>query len=104
MAGARIPPGTTAVARRLPGTVFVYPALHQFPLTGFRAFPLPPRDGSQLAPEPAIKVFEDAFGVRQPEVLAPAAWNRGDLRDNPGKRVPASPPERGLQSSVKIPL
>ena len=73
MAGARVPPGTTAVARRLPGTVFVYPASHRFPLAGFRAFPLPPRDGSRLAPEPAIEVFEDAFGLRQPEVLDPAA-------------------------------
>ena len=49
----------------------VYPRPHQVLRPRVDALPLPPQNASQLAPDPAIEVFQHTFHFGKPEVRNP---------------------------------
>ena len=94
VAGPSIPPRATSIIGRQPRPLFVNPELQQLALSCSRAFPLPPEDDPELAPEPSIQILKDTSRFRQLEIINPATQNWCGLLDNFGDGAPPSPPEQ----------
>src|SRR5271167_4330313 len=108
MAGPGVPPGAMSVHGGRPGASLVKTPLHQAQGTGTRPFPLPPQDAAQFAPQPAVEFLEYPFGLRQPEVLDPAAqqWGEGldGAPDGPAAPLPKQVLQLVPQPCLRIPV
>lgn len=62
-----------------------------------RSLPLAPEDAAQFAPHPAVELLEHPFGLRQPEVLQPAAQDGGQGSDGRCQRSSAPLAQRRRQ-------
>src|SRR5690606_13190261 len=89
--GAGIPPRTAVIISRHTGTVGTETEAAKFPHPHARAFPLPPDQTAQFAPEPAIQHLKMPFHLAQPEVGHPTPDDRGQGGDHATERAAASP-------------
>ena len=89
------------VGGRDPRTFLSQPPSHQVSRTRVRAFPSPPQQTTQLAPQPAIQHFEHTPDLNVAEVVHPTPKDRCEFRDHTAQAVAASTPEDDLELRCK---
>ena len=92
--GSGVPPGSSAIESRLPGTILHQSMSAEFLEPGPWPLPLLPQNASQLPSNPLVQVFKDSLHLRQPEVGNPAARCAAEFLHHVRKAPSAAPSKR----------